>query len=129
MSDRADPRGDLVELPELDDRGRAVFDHRGRRYAVFTVGGEVVVTDGVCPHRGGPIGEGVVRDGAVVCPWHWYTFDLRTGRCTTAAEDPLRRHPVERVEGRLVARVSPPRAWSWSSLLRAHARDGAPPRP
>jgi nitrite reductase (NADH) small subunit len=120
----------LVELPELDERGRALFVHDGRPYAAFTVGEEVVVIDGSCPHRGGPIGEGVVRDGVVVCPWHWYAFDLRSGRCTTAAQAPLRRHPVERAaDGRRVALLSTPVRPSWSALLRAHARDGAPPGP
>jgi nitrite reductase (NADH) small subunit len=123
---------ELVPLPELDERGRAVFAHDGRPYAVFTLlgeegAGEVVVTDGACPHRGGPVGLGLQRDGAVVCPWHWYTFDLATGRCLTAAERPLARYPVEHVGGRLHARLRPVPRPSWSALLRAHAREGRPP--
>jgi nitrite reductase (NADH) small subunit len=37
------------------------------------------VLDGVCPHEGGPLGEGIVEDGKVVCPWHGYPFDVHTG--------------------------------------------------
>jgi Rieske Fe-S protein len=33
-----------------------------------------------CPHLGGPLEEARVEDGSVVCPWHGYRFDLRTGR-------------------------------------------------
>ncbi|MFN0280771.1 MAG: Rieske (2Fe-2S) protein [Kineosporiaceae bacterium] len=119
----------LVALPELDARGRGAFVHEGHAYAVFTLEGgagdrgrEVVVTDGVCPHKGGPLAEGVLRDGAVVCPWHWYTFDLATGACRTADEVSLRRHPVVEVAGRLHARVSAPVRRSWAEVLRAHAR-------
>jgi nitrite reductase (NADH) small subunit len=122
------PAGELVALPDLDGDGRAVFEHQGRTYAVFTVDGEVVVTDGTCPHRGGPIGEGVIRDGAVVCPWHWYVFDLRTGECRVAYAyaEPLRRHPVRLVGGRPHARLAAPAQRSWADVLRRHAQSAAP---
>lgn len=115
----------LVALPDLDADGRGAFAHEGRAYAVFTIDGQVVVTDGTCPHKGGPIAEGVLRDGAVVCPWHWYAFDLATGVCRTADEVSLRRHRVVEVDGRLHARVSTPRRRPWSEVLRAHARGEA----
>jgi nitrite reductase/ring-hydroxylating ferredoxin subunit len=35
--------------------------------------------DGRCLRRGGPLQDGLVRDGVVTCPWHWWRFDLRTG--------------------------------------------------
>jgi nitrite reductase/ring-hydroxylating ferredoxin subunit len=37
------------------------------------------VLDGTCPHEGGPLGEGMIEGGRVVCPWHSYAFDPRTG--------------------------------------------------
>lgn len=114
--------GALVPLPALDAAGRGAFEHDGRAYAVFTVDGRVVVTDGACPHRGGPLADGVLRDGAVVCPWHWYVFDLATGTCRTAAEVALRRHDVVDVDGRPHARVVAPVVRSWADRLRAHAR-------
>ena len=36
--------------------------------------------DGLCPHQGGPLGEGLLCDGAVRCPWHGYDFSLTTGK-------------------------------------------------
>ena len=114
--------GVLVPLPALDGAGRGTFAHDGRVYAVFTTPDGVVVTDGVCPHKGGPLAEGVLRDGAVVCPWHWYTFDLATGACRNADEVSLRRHEVLDVDGVPHARVVPPVVTSWADRLRAHAR-------
>lgn len=37
--------------------------------------------DGFCPHRGGPLGQGHSENGIVTCPWHAWTFDVRTGEC------------------------------------------------
>ena len=124
---------ELVPLPELDEHGRAAFTHRGRVFAVFTHQGEVVVLDGRCPHKGGPLGEGLVRDGAVVCPWHWYRFDLGTGRCVSADEDAVRRYRVVEQDGRRFARIEVTLVRSLAERLRAHARgEDAPaddPRP
>ena len=73
---------------------------RAPRTRCSSVGGELHVTDGACPHNGGPLAEGLVRDGVVTCPWHWYAYELATGRCRTAAGYELRRYPVVVVGGR-----------------------------
>ena len=94
--------------------------HNSRRYAVFDLDGDLLVTDARCPHNGGPLTDGMVRDGAVVCPWHWYCFDLRTGECRTSAGYQLRTYRVLSRGGRLFAELpgaARPRAWLW--LLRA----------
>ena len=43
------------------------------------VGGELAAVENACPHRDGPLGQGWVENGAVVCPWHSWAFDLKTG--------------------------------------------------
>lgn len=48
-------------------------------YAVCNVGGEIHAIDGVCLHRGGPLGQGQIHGGSVVCPYHMWEFDCRTG--------------------------------------------------
>ena len=55
------------------------FTAEGRAFCVANLNGTISVLDGVCPHEGGPLGEGSIEDGRVVCPWHGYAFDLRTG--------------------------------------------------
>lgn len=105
------------------------INHNGRRYAVFDTGGELEVTDARCPHNGGPLTDGVVRDGAVICPWHWYCFDLRTGECRTAAGYRLRKYPVLSRDGRLFAElpgVTRPRAWLRLLQAQRSARGPAP---
>lgn len=50
------------------------------RIAVFLVDGEVRATSDVCLHTGGPIADGRVIDGCVVCPWHGWVYELATGQ-------------------------------------------------
>jgi nitrite reductase (NADH) small subunit len=74
---------DLVRIcsqAELPAAGEAKeFTAAGHVFCVANVDGTVAVLDGVCPHQEGPLGEGTVKDGRVVCPWHSYAFDARTG--------------------------------------------------
>jgi nitrite reductase/ring-hydroxylating ferredoxin subunit len=48
-------------------------------YAVCNVGGTVHCLEGTCPHAGGPLGQGALNENYIVCPWHEYQFDCRTG--------------------------------------------------
>lgn len=69
--------------------------------AVFRLrDGRVRAIENECPHRGGPLAEGITGAGAVVCPYHAWKFDLDTGECFS---DPcsLRTFPV-RVEDGLI---------------------------
>jgi nitrite reductase (NADH) small subunit len=88
---------------------------------VFAAGGELHVTDGACPHNGGPLADGLVRDGVITCPWHWYSYELATGGCRTAPGYELRRYQVVYSGGQPYA-VLPAPARTWSQILRAHAR-------
>ena len=47
--------------------------------AVFNVDGEYYALNNVCPHQGGPLGDGKVEDECVYCPWHGWQFDVETG--------------------------------------------------
>ncbi len=48
-------------------------------YALCNVAGNVTALGGVCLHRGGPLGQGIIRGNHVVCPWHAWQWDCRTG--------------------------------------------------
>lgn len=52
-----------------------------RLVALACVDGEYFALDGVCPHQGGPLGQGELTGGVVTCPWHGWQFDVRTGQC------------------------------------------------
>ncbi len=52
----------------------------GRTYAICNVEGEIHALEGTCPHRGGPLGQGALHGHMLVCPWHAWEYDCRTGR-------------------------------------------------
>jgi nitrite reductase/ring-hydroxylating ferredoxin subunit len=47
--------------------------------AVCNVGGEIHALDGICPHAGGPLGQGALHGTTLVCPWHAWEYDCVTG--------------------------------------------------
>jgi nitrite reductase (NADH) small subunit len=47
--------------------------------ALFNVDGTYHVIDNVCPHRGGPMGEGDLEGRLAICPWHGWRWDVTTG--------------------------------------------------
>ena len=47
--------------------------------ALYNVDGTFYALDGVCPHAGGPLGEGSLRGTIVTCPWHGWQFDVQSG--------------------------------------------------
>ncbi len=56
--------------------------------------------DNRCPHQGGPLGEGTIEDGLVICPWHGYEYDPHTGEPPEAYGDTATCYAVdERPEG------------------------------
>ena len=48
-------------------------------YAICNAGGEVHAVDGICPHAGGPLGHGALHGTTLVCPWHAWEYDCRSG--------------------------------------------------
>ena len=59
--------------------GRA-YDTGGVRVAVFHArDGRVLAVQAECPHRGGPLADGLTGAGTVICPLHSWKFDLETG--------------------------------------------------
>jgi nitrite reductase (NADH) small subunit len=83
--------GSLAQIPKGE--GRA-FEVSGRRVAVFhTRDGEVFAIDAYCPHRNGPLADGLTGGGRVVCPLHDRIFDLRTG-AGIGHEDCVMTYPV-----------------------------------
>jgi len=115
-----------VPLGSRDGRERWTVAHGGRSYLVLDLGDRLVVADALCPHKQNPLAAGLVRDGCLVCPGHWYAFDLATGACRNAAEVDLPLHAVVEEDGMLYAEVRIEPQLSWAERLRAHAHRHQP---
>ena len=83
--------GPLDEIPLGEGRAYAVG---AQTIAVFRLrDGSLRAVSAVCPHRGGPLADGLVDRRVVMCPLHQHTFDLTTG-CSTTGQPPLTVYPV-----------------------------------
>ena len=51
----------------------------GRIIALYHTGESFYALDGICPHTGGPLGEGRLQGCVVTCPWHGWQFDVTNG--------------------------------------------------
>jgi nitrite reductase (NADH) small subunit len=47
---------------------------------VANVDGQICAMENTCLHMGGPLGEGVIDGGKVICPWHGWAWDPKTGQ-------------------------------------------------
>ncbi|HZQ91660.1 MAG TPA: Rieske (2Fe-2S) protein [Terriglobales bacterium] len=65
---------------------------------VANVEGRLSAMDNVCLHRGGPLGQGVVTGGKVICPWHGWAWDPQTGEAAHAPQIRVAIYPLK-VEG------------------------------
>jgi nitrite reductase/ring-hydroxylating ferredoxin subunit len=73
----------FVKLTTLDDLppGCAVeLEFEGRVFALYNIDGQISAIDGICPHQGGPLAEGMVEGTTVTCPWHGWQIDVRSGK-------------------------------------------------
>jgi nitrite reductase (NADH) small subunit len=88
----------VASIDDLPQNGGIAVDVGEKRIALFRYQGEVFALEETCPHRGGPLHEGSLDRGVVLCPWHQWQFDLKTG-CSPV--NPLSRVRVYtvRVEG------------------------------
>jgi nitrite reductase (NADH) small subunit len=68
--------GSLSKLPPGTAMQADVGDDT---FAICNADGEVHALDGICPHAGGPLGQGTLHGTTLVCPWHAWEFDCRTG--------------------------------------------------
>lgn len=76
-----------------------------RPFAVLNTSGEIVCFDGTCPHAGGPLGQGMIQGKMLVCPWHGWEYDCRTGVNDSDEDVVLERFPVVVEKGEIFIKV------------------------
>ncbi|MCU1296009.1 MAG: Rieske (2Fe-2S) oxidoreductase [Acidobacteriaceae bacterium] len=99
----------LVKLTiqsELPPEGEAKeFTCGDKVICVANVNGEITAMDNVCLHRGGPLGQGVIEGNKVVCPWHGWQFDPKTGEATHNPKARLVVYDLEIKDGEVMIRL------------------------
>ncbi len=93
----------LADLPR--GLGRA-FQIGNRTLAIFlTRQGRVFALDNRCPHKEGPLADGMIADGAVVCPLHSFRFNLTDGECDQEGRCGVRTYAAEIENGMVVVHM------------------------
>ncbi len=99
--------GDASEVEPGQVRGLRCAS--GVELAVSNIDGAYYAIDDVCTHDGGPLGEGRLRNGRVVCPRHGAQFDARTGKVLSLpAVRSVRSYAVSVVDGGLYVNCDEP---------------------
>ena len=70
---------DVCAVSDIPDARARAVTLAGERVAVYRYDGKVSAVSGVCRHQNGPLAEGKVVGGCIVCPWHGYEYDPTTG--------------------------------------------------
>ena len=100
----------FVDIGSLDDiprQGARLVRTAQGCVAVFrTMDDRVFALDDRCPHKGGPLSEGIVHGTSVTCPLHNWVFDLNTGAAQGADEGRVRTHAVRVDQGRVLIDAS-----------------------
>jgi nitrite reductase (NADH) small subunit len=96
---------DWVEIGRIEQiprRGARCVSTPAGKIAVFrTMEDQVYAIENRCPHKGGPLSEGIVHGGSVTCPLHNWVFDLATGKAQGADEGRVRTYQIDVVDGRI----------------------------
>jgi len=97
----------VEELPAGEARMVRLTNPRGedRLIALYNVAGTVYATDNSCPHSGGPLGKGTLRGEMITCPWHMWSFNVRTGLCDINDEERIETYLVKIIDGRIFVKV------------------------
>ena len=86
----------VAEVPAVGQVAELAVN--GIEVCLANVHGELAALDNWCPHRRGPLGQGWIEGEAVICPWHAWAFNAKTGRAEYPEHERVEVFPV-RVEG------------------------------
>jgi nitrite reductase (NADH) small subunit len=94
---------DIAGLEDIPPRGARVVKTALGCVAVFrTATDEVFALDNACPHKAGPLAEGIVHGNSVTCPLHNWVISLETGMAQGADKGRVATYPARLEQGRIL---------------------------
>jgi nitrite reductase/ring-hydroxylating ferredoxin subunit len=116
-----------VEAARAEDLGpgdRFSLVSGDHKVVVFNIDGDLYALNASCAHTGGPLEEGVVRNGVVTCPWHLHRYEIATGQRVDMPGIGQEAYPVSIEDGTIVIEVPDPKPpQSMREQLLEHARE------
>lgn len=80
---------------EIEEGRCKVYNAAEGGIAVFRIEGVYHAIANTCVHMGGPLSEGDLAGHVVTCPWHHWSYDVRTGKTTMSEAVGVKSFPVE----------------------------------
>ena len=94
---------DIGSIDAIPLRGARIVKVAGGCIAVFrTAAGKALAIDDACPHKAGPLSQGIVHGNAVTCPLHNWVISLESGKAQGADEGRVRTYPLKIESGRIL---------------------------
>ena len=91
---------DIGAIDDIPQRGaRCVVTPQGKIGVFRTMDDPIFAIEDHCPHKGGPLSQGIVHGAAVTCPLHNWVISLETGKAIGADEGAVKTLPVKVEEG------------------------------
>lgn len=97
----------VATLADLPPGSVMQFEAGDETIALCNVDGQIHALEGICPHAGGPLGQGALHGATLVCPWHGWEYDCLTGRNTMDESIRLAKFPVRVENGEILVDLSP----------------------
>ena len=86
----------VASVDEVPPGEMKIVEVDGEEVVVANLGGQFVAFSNACTHRGGPLGEGILTDDVVECPFHGGQFNVRTGEVVSEPpSEPIRTYQVQ----------------------------------
>ena len=104
---RTDGFVDVCGVSEIPEKRAVMTCLSGERVAVFRYDGRISAISNVCQHQNGPLGEGRIVNGCVVCPWHGYEYAPDTGASPPPFTEKVPTFDVRVVAGRVLVHPQP----------------------
>ena len=94
---------DIAAVSDVPLRGARVIKTHAGCVAVFrTASDQVFVLDNSCPHKAGPLADGIVHGTSVTCPLHNWVISLETGQAQGNDQGEVATYPARIEEGRIL---------------------------
>ncbi|MBG6620331.1 nitrite reductase small subunit NirD [Pseudomonas aeruginosa] len=94
---------DICALDEINPLGSRVVAGPQGDIALFRAADDqVFALDDRCPHKGGPLSQGLIYGKRVACPLHNWQIELESGEAVAPDQGCAHRHPVRVENGRVL---------------------------
>jgi len=119
--DPAEPQSfvDVCAVDEIPESRARTVCLSGERVAIVRYSNRISAVSNVCRHQNGPLGEGKVVGGCLVCPWHGYEYEPASGRAPAPFTEKLPTFSVRVARGRVLVdpRPHPPGTYVEPALV------------